>query len=126
MIIREFKCLDCGSFFETSESEPECPKCAGSDSERAFLTPPGIRSSNTGRADKIHRELASDFNMSDMTNRHGQPVRQRQSENPAQFTGPAAVQQMNIPSDSRDQFSQVLPMIKDRGPRQWERVRDRK
>jgi len=126
LIIKEFRCLDCGTTFETADADPECPACVTGEPERAFLTPPGIRSSNTGRADQITRELAADFKMSDMSNRQGQAVKQRASQNAAEFAGPQIVQQLNIPNDARDQFSGVANIIQNRGPTTWQKVKDRR
>ena len=123
MIVKEFKCLDCGQFFETSSREPECPVCASADSERAFLTPPSIRSPSTTVKDEMVKGLASDFGLSDLNNKHGQAVRQAPSGAQApQFRGPEVVQNLNIPTNARDQLTPVLPQLQAMGgPRNWSR-----
>jgi hypothetical protein len=123
VIIKEYRCLDCGTAFETADKEPECPVCSSADSERAFFTPPSIRSPSTTVKDEMVKGLAADFGLSDLNNRHGQAVKQAPSGAAApQFRGPEVVQNLNIPTNARDQLSPVLPQLQAMGgPRNWSR-----
>ena len=125
MLIKEYRCRDCGTTFESSDSDPSCPTCSGADSERAFLTPPAINSSSTRRADKIQQELASDFGMADMSNRHGEAVKKAPSgPNAPAFGGNGRIMQ-NLAGlgDRGDNFSAVAPIIQQAGnPKTWRKT----
>lgn len=125
MIIREFKCNDCETLFESSDADPVCPTCTAEEPERVFLTPPAIRSGDTGRKDKIVKELAADYGMTNLTNKDGQPVKR-----PSVTEGPTAPQfapttnpimgQLARLGGGSDNFSGLLPAIRDAGrPHQW-------
>ena len=121
MIIREFRCLDCGQTFEDSSDDPLCPRCTGDEAERVFLTPPAVRSDKTGRADKIQAELAADFGMSNMSNRHGQAVKQAPTQGQTQFAAPTSVMPaLQRLGSNADGFSPMLPSIRAMGgPTSW-------
>lgn len=125
-IIREWRCRDCGTTFESFDPTPACPTCVG-ESERAFLTPPNINSGNTRRADKIQQELAQDFGISNMSNRYGQPVKSAPSgPNAPQFgSNQRVMQTLAGLGSASDGFSQVAPLIKQMGnPRQWNKTKE--
>ena len=75
-VIREYLCGDCGSTFESMlpVEEVACPNCAAPEPERVFLTPPAIKSPQTGTKDAIQKDLAQTYGFSDMTNRNGESV----------------------------------------------------
>jgi hypothetical protein len=129
-IIREFRCRDCDTHFESMETEPACPVCTAAESERVFLTPPGIKSPKTADKDKIVKSLAADYGLSNMSNREGQAVRQprpQQGGMQARFGDSSVMQSLSkLPPGAGDGISSVLPMIKGRGPRTLPRVRDRR
>jgi len=113
MIIREFRCRDCGTTFESFDPEPTCPHCSEEDAERVFLTPPAVNSSNTRRADTIQKELAADFGMANMSNRHGEPVRKAGNDSPAKFTGDQKIMaNLQRLGSAGDNFSQMLPSLR--------------
>ena len=127
MIIREWKCSDCGSLFESSEppEEVECPACSKSEPERVFLTAPGLKSPKTSIADREIRGLAADYGLSDVSNKYGEAVKKPASENPGQFmTGsPQGMQILSRLGPNSDGFSPLLPAIRAAGgPRTWERT----
>ncbi|HLZ34264.1 MAG TPA: zinc ribbon domain-containing protein [Nitrospira sp.] len=111
-IIREYRCRDCGTVFESVSSDPECPGCVG-EAERIFLTPPAIRHTKTNFADATIADLAAAHGLSDISNRDGQPVRRPAADNPNRFAGPEIVAQLPIPSGARDQLSPMLPMFRN-------------
>lgn len=119
MIIREFKCRDCGALFESAERDPECPSCTGEEPERVFMTAPAIRSPKTSVADRTLKELASDYGLSDMNNKHGQAVK---GGGNGQFTNSDALKNFNIPADARDGFSPLRGDIAGRGPTTWKKT----
>lgn len=126
MLIKEYRCKDCNTTFESLDADPACPTCTG-DSERAFLTPPAINSSKTSRADTIQKELAADFGMSNMSNRNG-AVKGAPSDSPAQFGGNSKIMQ-NLAGlgAAGDNFSQVMPTVQRMGnPRSWSRTSERR
>ena len=130
-VIREFRCRDCGTTFESmaAPEEAECPTCSRLEPERVFLTPPAIRSENTSRSDTIVKELASDFGLSNMSNKGGQAVKQAPSgpAAPSFESNPQVMQKLASLGGAGDNFSQVLPTLKRTGgPRAWNRVQDRK
>ena len=129
-IIKEWKCLDCESFFESSDADPVCPHCTAAEPERAFLTPPSVQSPNTGRADKILGELAQDYGLSNMTNRGGAAVRQAPSGAEApQFAAPnpQISQALAKLGNNADGFSSVMPALRSAGgPRTWAKVPERR
>lgn len=75
-VIREWRCKDCSTVFESmlSPAQVECPTCAKQEPERVFMTPPAIRSPQTSRKDGIVKQLASDYGLSDVSNKHGEAV----------------------------------------------------
>ena len=118
--------MDCDAYFESAAADPECPNCAGIEPERAFLTPPAIRSGATSVKDEMVKGLAADFGLSNLnSNKHGEAVARRPSPPPEaapQFMGPEAVRRMKIPENARDGFSSVLPAIQQMGgPTTWMR-----
>lgn len=75
-VIREFRCGDCGSLFESMlpVEEVACPTCTAPEPERVFLTAPAIKSPRTASTDAIQKDLAQAYGLSDMTNRDGESV----------------------------------------------------
>ena len=75
-VIREFRCGDCGSTFESMlpVEEVSCPTCTAPEPERVFLTPPALKSPKTSSADEIQKDLAKAYGLSDMSNRGGESV----------------------------------------------------
>ena len=130
-IIKEWRCNDCGTYFESADRDPFCPACATQeDPERVFLTPPAIRSGDTSVKDEMVKGLAADFGLSDLrSNKHGEAVARRPSPPAGQAPQFAATDSPvlgRIPANARDGFSAVLHQIKDRGPRTWDRKPERK
>ena len=129
-IIKEWKCLDCESFFESSDADPVCPNCTATEPERAFLTPPSVQSPNTGRADKILGELAQDYGLSNMSNRDGAAVKRAPSGTEApQFAAPnpQISQALAKLGNNADGFSSVMPALRSAGgPRAWAKVPERR
>lgn len=128
MIIREFRCQDCNSTFESSDpvEEVACPQCSAPEAERVFLTAPSFKSSKTSVADQTLKSLAADYGMSDMTNRHGQAVKQAPSGAEApQFAAPSPqmTQVLSRLGGNSDGFSSVLPTLRATGgPRSWSKT----
>lgn len=124
-IIRQFRCCDCGTTFESMQTveEAECPKCSAPEPERVFLTPPAIRSQNTGRTDKILGELAQDYGLSNMSNRYGAAVKRAPTGADApQFAAPnpQISQVLSKLGNNADGFSSVMPALRSAGgPRAW-------
>lgn len=131
MIIREFRCGDCSNTFESSDplEEVVCPVCTAQEAERVFLTPPGIKSPQTSGKDRDLQQLASDFGMTNMSNRDGQPVRQAPTGPAApQFAAqnPQNMQILHRLGGAGDGFSSVLPALQRAGrPHQWRKVHER-
>lgn len=127
MIIKEYKCLDCQSFFESSDADPACPQCSAPEPERAFLTPPGFKSPQTSGKDRDLQALAQDFGLSNMSNRDGAPVKQAPTGGQApQFAAqtPQNMQLLQKLGNAGDGFSGVLPALQRAGrPHQWQRER---
>lgn len=121
LAIKEYRCLDCGTQFETSSSDPSCPTCASGNEERAFFTPPAIRSAGTSFKDATVKALAADFGLSDMSNKHGEAVKKGGG---GQFASPQMIQQLPIPQQHRDQFSPIHGVFQhpNRLPRRRERA----
>lgn len=132
IIIREFRCGDCGATFESTDpvEEVACPTCSAQEAERVFLTPPAVRSPTTGRTDKILGELAQDYGLSNMSNRGGAPVKQAPSGNSApQFAAPnpQISQALAKLGNNADGFSSVMPALRSAGgPRAWTKVPERR
>ncbi len=63
MVLNDYKCIEHG-FFEAME--PRCPHGCTDGILVVFLQAPGTISSKTKRADKRARQLAMDFNMSNI------------------------------------------------------------
>jgi len=125
MIIREYRCNDCGTTFESSDpvEEVSCPTCTAQEAERVFLTAPSIKSPKTAVADRTLKELASDYGMSNMSNKHGQAVRQAPAGPEApKFTehNPQMAAALARLGNNADGFSSVLPTLRATGgPRNW-------
>lgn len=132
MIIREFLCSDCGARFESSESPQDvvCPNCDAEDPQRAFFTPPGIKSPQTQSKDESLKALAADYGLSNMSNRDGSAVKKAPTGPTApQFaTGnPQALQMLAKLGSNSDSFSPVLPQLQAAGrPHQWARFREKR
>jgi hypothetical protein len=109
-IIREWRCGDCQTVFESMDTEPVCPTCTAEEPERVFITPPAIRSPQTTSKDKIVKSLATDYGLADMSNKHGEAVK-KSSDGPgaAAFAGPQMLSKLNIPANARDNVSALLP-----------------
>lgn len=125
IIIREFRCGDCGATFESTlpVDEVACPTCSAQEAERVFLTPPAVRSPSTGRTDKILGELAQDYGLSNMTNRDGAAVKRAPTgEDAPQFAAPnpQIAQALSKLGNNADGFSSVMPALRSAGgPRAW-------
>jgi hypothetical protein len=130
MILKEWKCLDCETFFESSDTDPVCPHCTADEPERAFLTPPGIKSQGTSFKDETVKQLAADYGLSDMSNKDGAPVRKAPSGPAApQFAAPnPQIAQAHAKlGGNADGFSSVLPALQGAGgPRNWAKVPERR
>jgi putative FmdB family regulatory protein len=130
-VIREFRCSDCGSTFESMLPVAEvcCPKCSGEEPERVFLTPPAIRSSHTTGTDKTLQGLAADYGLTNMTNKDGGPVKRAPDgpEAPSFATGnPQAMAALQRLGGNADGFSGVLPSLQRAGrPHQWHKTHER-
>lgn len=130
-IIREFRCGDCGSIFESMllPEEVDCPKCSAPEPERVFLTAPAIKSPKTSGTDATLKALASDYGLTNMSNRDGAAVRQAPTGDHApQFaTGqPQAMQVLQKLGGHSDGFSGVLPALQRAGrPNQWRKSPER-
>lgn len=125
MIIREFRCNDCSTCFESSDADPVCPQCSAEEHERVFLTPPAIRNGNTTKKDTILKELASDYGLSDMSNKDGKAVRQPPAGGAAPAFGqnPQMMQRLQQLGGAGDNFSGAGSMFANKGPRTWNKVR---
>lgn len=123
MIIKEWKCLDCETYFESSDDDPQCPQCSKIEPERVFLTPPAVRDAKTTSTDRELKRLAQDFGLSDMNNKHGEAVKKGGT---GQFTNDSRVMQAvaGLPPGAQDQFSPLQSKFSN--PRTWTRVQDRK
>lgn len=132
-IIREWRCADCGTTGETMGplEEVVCNHCSAQEAERVFLTPPGIKSPKTSTADRELKNLAADFGLTNMSNKHGEPVRKSAAQGPQspQFTDAnpqvmAAIQKLGSNADG---FSSVLPALQRSGrPHQWRKSPERR
>lgn len=130
MIIKEYRCLDCGTQFESSDSEPSCPSCSAEEPERAFFTAPAFKSPQTTFKDDTVKQLAADYGLSNISNKHGQPVRQapQGAAAPSFATGtPQGAQILQRLGGNADGFSSVLPTLQRAGrPHQWAKMKERK
>ncbi len=131
MIIKEYRCLDCQSFFESADADPFCPHCSAEEPERAFLTAPGFKQPATQIMDREQRNLAETYGMSDMSNKDGQSVRSLQApEQQAQFASaadPKIGQVLAKLGNNSDSMSAMLPALRQMGgPRAWTKVPARK
>lgn len=128
MIIREFRCGDCSTTFESSDPVEEvvCPVCTAQEAERVFLTPPSIKSPQTSGTDRDLKMLANDFGISNMSNRDGAAVKRAPTGDTApQFApqNPATMQVLSKLGGAGDGFSSVLPALQQAGrPHQWNKV----
>ena len=114
--------------FESSDADPACPQCSSLEPERAFLTPPGIKSPHTSGTDATLRTLAADYGLSNMSNRDGAAVKRAPSGPAApQFApqgDPQTMQVLHRLGGASDGFSSVLPALRQAGrPHQWTKER---
>jgi hypothetical protein len=128
VVIKEYRCLDCETLFESSDPDPQCPACSRVEIERAFLTPPGISVGKSAIIDRELKNLANDYGMSDISNKNGSVMASRPAADapPAQFAGgdPKVMQALAKLGNTADNFSGVLPQIRAMGgPRTWQKVR---
>ena len=66
---REWRCIGHDLAFESTEDKPLCPAgCSHKFVVQEFRTPVGIRSGGTRVADVMQRQLAQDYNLTDMRN----------------------------------------------------------
>lgn len=66
---REWRCIGHDLAFESTEDKPLCPAgCSNKFVVQEFRTAPSIRSGGTRVMDTMTRQLASDYNMTDMRN----------------------------------------------------------
>lgn len=126
IIIREFRCNDCGGTFESADpvEEVACPTCSAPEPERVFLTPPAIRDARTSGTDRDLKNLANDYGLTNMSNRHGEAVKKAPDGASApQFSAadnPQAAQVLSRLGGNGDGFSGVLPSLRAAGrPHQW-------
>lgn len=112
-IIKEYRCLDCEALFESSDADPACPICTAEEPERVFLTPPSVKSPKTAFQDATVKQLASDFGMTNMSNRHGKAVKEGPSGPTApQFSADTMQALGRIPNGVRDGFSPLMGALK--------------
>lgn len=94
-----------------------------------FLTPPSIKSPDTSRKDTIVKELAADYGLSNVSNRHGEAVKKAPSGPAApSFTNhnPQVSAVLQKLGNNADGFSGVLPTLRQAGrPHQWAKVREK-
>lgn len=121
MIIKEYRCLDCGSQFETADSDPACPSCSSDNGERAFYTAPGIKSPKTAVADATVKQLAADYGLSDMSNKDGGAVKRATANGAGQFIAPSNLNKFK-PFGATDNVTPLKGMF--RGPRDWPRRKE--
>lgn len=132
IVIREWRCADCGTTGETSGplEEVVCSTCNAQEAERVFLTPPGIKSPKTSTADRELKSLAQDFGMSNMSNRDGAAVKAApQGPQAPRFEAgnPQVMQAIQRLGSSADGFSSVLPALQRAGrPTQWRKTPERR
>lgn len=119
MIVREYLCRDCGLVFEDASSDPSCPVCSEPEPERVFLTAPAISSEKTRRTDKILGELADTYELSDMSNRYGEPV--KKSSSTGLFAPVDLLNRIPIAANARDHFSEIKPLLVL--PTRWQKSR---
>lgn len=68
-VLREFRCMAHDLPFESMEEKPRCPSgCSARFVQQEFRTPVGIRSGGTRVHDEMAKQLANDYNMTDMRN----------------------------------------------------------
>ena len=73
MILHDYSCMAHGHF---ESSKPDCPHgCKGGMVSIVHLKAPGFVSARTKGIDKTTRNLASQFGLTEMDNRGGQPVK---------------------------------------------------
>jgi len=130
IIIKEYRCNDCGCTFESSDADVVCPQCTAEEPERVFLTPPSIKQPQTARKDEIQRDLATTYGLQDMSNRDGGSVMQNRKAVPEAAQGQWGGDMGQVISKlgrNADGFSPVLPALRQMGgPRTWTKVPDRK
>lgn len=68
-VLREYRCIGHDLEFESLEEKPRCPAgCSNKFVVQEFRTPPGIRSGGTRIQDTFTKQLADDYNLTDMRN----------------------------------------------------------
>jgi hypothetical protein len=66
-VLREWRCMAHDLAFESSEDKPRCPSgCSHKFVQQEFRTAPGIRSGGTRVFDNMQKQLALDYNLTDM------------------------------------------------------------
>jgi hypothetical protein len=66
---REWRCYAHDLAFESTDDHPHCPSgCSPKFVVQEFRTPPGIRSGGTKVFDTMQKQLAQDYNLTDMRN----------------------------------------------------------
>jgi hypothetical protein len=80
-VLREFRCIAHDLAFESLEEKPSCPSgCSPKFCVQEFRTPPSIRSGGTRVFDSMQKQLAADYNLTDMRNdKDGSSVMSRTS-----------------------------------------------
>lgn len=132
IIIREWRCADCGTTGETTGQIEDviCQTCNAQEAERVFLTAPGFKSPSTSTADRELKTLATDFGLTNMSNREGSAVKKAPEgpHAPKFETGsPQAMQMIQRLGSNADGFSSVLPALQRTGrPNQWRKTPDRR
>lgn len=69
MVVREFRCTAHDYEFESHEEQPRCPfGCHPKMVIREFRTPFAIGTERAGRIDRLQRQVADDYGLTDMRN----------------------------------------------------------
>jgi hypothetical protein len=68
-VLREFRCFAHDLAFESMDEKPKCPAgCSNKFVVQEFRTPVSIRSGGTRVMDAMSKQLAADYNLTDMRN----------------------------------------------------------
>lgn len=118
MVIKEWKCEEHG-YFEGTEAK--CPHGCTDGISQVFLTPVAMKSSKTKHNDKTLKQLAMDFNMTDIkSTREGeaQPPRfaKQQPDNPfaVRWGNPGSIGNYNVRSVAGENVN-GLAAVKESG-----------
>jgi hypothetical protein len=68
-VLREYRCFAHDLAFESTEDKPHCPAgCSPKFVQQEFRSPPSIRSGGTRVHDVFQKQLAQDYNLTNMNN----------------------------------------------------------